>query len=716
MSAQDLRLPGRAVLTGVGHLTTLPPLPRRPPTGRLLLAAVLILLALISGAYWISTQYRIGQVSRGLLSRSYERRIAIADLMMRLQALEAGHGHPADGGPVALRSCRSSREAILRQRRRLEGLLVDVPDQSARYAALAGLIDRRISALDAAFHAPGASSAPVGAVLPGQDGTAQAQRLAATMMGAEDRMIAERSRRWDERVAGTQRLLWLLAAAAFVLTCAGLAVTLFRRRSRYPLALQAQEAVARLTGVFDGTNDAIVLLDPDGRIEAVNPAVTRLLGYQPVMLTGRDIAMLVDVLPPVGSLAERIGLEGGGISEPLRIDRVAYHRDGHSVPVDVALGLMPMATGLHVVAAIRDISERKAIDRMKDEFIATASHELRTPLTSVVGALGLLRTISGTTLSEPARRLVTVAEENSRRMIDLVNDLLDLEKLDSGALALRSRPIDLVPILRNAARGGEGLAAERGVAIAVEVPPDGLPMAGDEGRLARVVTNLLANAIRFSPDYGTVTLSAERRSGRAVVTVADRGPGVPPAFRQRLFTRFAQAGDARSAGGSGLGLAISQQIVRAHGGTIWFEPRPGGGACFRFSIALRAGGEATTLRLLVCGGPSLVTPDMVRSLADQGIAIERAGPADAVPDRAGHDAILIDLDDAGAGEDALAMLFGADATMPVLPVIVRAGGQFWRAHGVSRDAWRTTHGGAAIADIGALIRADRRNAGGGTPP
>ena len=703
--------PGTADKTGLAHLTTLPPLPSRPSIGRLLLLAVLMLAVLVCGARWISTQYRTGQVSRGLLTRSYDRRIVIADLMARLQEVEAGrHDYLANRDPAALRSYRSARVAIRQQRHRLERLLIDIPAQSARYAALSDLIDRRLSALDAALPTP--TSRP-GASAGRADGlTARAQMLAAAMMQEEDRMIAERSRRWDARAARAQRMVWLLVTAAFILVGAGLAVALSWRRARYPLVLQAQEAVARLTGVFAGTNDAIALLDPDGRIEAVNPAVTRLLGYQPATLIGRDIAMLIDALPPVGSLAERIGLDAGRIAEPLRIDRVAYHVDGHSVPVDVALGLMPMPTGLHVVAAIRDISERKAIDRMKDEFIATASHELRTPLTSVVGALGLLRTISGTALSEPARRLVTVAEENSRRMIDLVNDLLDLEKLDSGALVLCSRPIDLVPVLHHAARGSEGLAAGRGVVIALESPMDGLPVAGDEGRLARVVTNLLANAIRFSPDGGTVTLSAERRGGRAVVTVADRGPGVSPAFRERLFTRFAQAGDARSAGGSGLGLAISQQIVRAHGGTIWFEPRQGGGACFRFSIALRAGGEAA-LRLLVCGGVGFVTPDMEHALAEQGIMVERAEGADVAADQARQDAVLIDLDDAGPGKDALAMLFDTDGAMPVIPVIVRAGGQFWRAHGVSRDAWRVADGGAPITDLAALILADRR-AGGDT--
>jgi PAS domain S-box-containing protein len=667
-----------------------------------IVAALLLIVVLACGAQWISSEYGRGQVARAMLSRSYDRRIVISDLMSHLKDMETdGRSYRTTGDPLFLLSYRFAAAAIDEQQQRLERLLINVPLQSARYRELHGIIGRRKDVLDAGLQARAPDAKPAARDRSderlGDDAMEQARMLANAMMMEEDRMIADRSRRWNERSVTARRNVWWAAAAFFGTIAAVLIAVLNGRRAQFRLAVEMQKTAARLNGVFLGTHDAIALIDAQGRIEAVNPAVTRMLGHTPAKLIGRDIASLIDVLPQTGTLAERIGLAHGAIAEPLRIDRCAYHADGHSVPVDVVLGLMPMPRRLHVVAAIRDVSERKAIDRMKDEFIATASHELRTPLTSVVGALGLLRTSSGAILPDAARRLVAVAEENSRRLIDLVNDLLDIEKMGSAGPRGRTMPIDLGPILQRAARGSEGLAAGRGVAISVAIPPGGLPVHGDAGELTRVVTNLLANAIRFSPDGGVVTVKADRHEGWAVVTtVEDQGPGVPPAFREQLFARFAQSEERRSTGGTGLGLAISRQIIQAHGGAIWFEPRPGGGARFRFSIDLRRT-DPPPPRLLLVAAAAEAMP-VLRAIADHGgcdaerattlaDALAGGGLADAAGGarREHYDAMLVDPGADGPAESAaLATLLAVRKDMPTF---ILRDGRLSVANGADGDGW-----------------------------
>src|SRR5262249_27997819 len=156
-----------------------------------------------------------------------------------------------------------------------------------------------------------------------------------------------------------------------------------------------------------------------------------MLGYGPAELVNRDASTLLDVMDGEGNFHARVGLINGRLEQSGWHDRTVRHRDGHLVPVDIGLGLMPLPGELHIVAAIRDISEGKAVERLKDEFVATVSHELRTPLTSVVGSLGLLRAGSVGELPDAAHRLVEIAENNSRRLIRLINDILDIEKISS---------------------------------------------------------------------------------------------------------------------------------------------------------------------------------------------------------------------------------------------------------------------------------------------
>ena len=226
-----------------------------------------------------------------------------------------------------------------------------------------------------------------------------------------------------------------------------------------------------------------------------------------------------------------------------------------------------------------DIRQLKEVERMKTEFVSTVSHELRTPLTAIRGSLGLV--LAGTTgpVASKTRDLLQIALQNTERLIRLINDILDVERIEAGHLVVRREPVELADVLRSTVESLRTVAMEAGVAIAVEGETSAVVTA-DPDRLVQVFTNLISNAVRFSPRGETVTVSAKTTPTSVVVFVTDRGPGIPLEFRRRIFGKFQQADPAGSAGGAGLGLAIVRAIVERHGGSIRFDSAPGHGTTF----------------------------------------------------------------------------------------------------------------------------------------
>jgi PAS domain S-box-containing protein len=240
-----------------------------------------------------------------------------------------------------------------------------------------------------------------------------------------------------------------------------------------------------------------------------------------------------------------------------------------------------------VVTVSVNITERKEIERLKSEFVSTISHELRTPLTCIKGSLGLIVAGALGAVSDKAINMVNVAYRNSDRLIGLVNDILDMEKLESGEMNFEFKALDLSRLVRDAVENNAGFAKEHNVEFVLGALEDVKILRGDPDRLTQVVANFLSNAAKFSPDGGVVNISLIRRDGVATVSVDDCGPGVPAAFQNRIFERFSQAdgSDSRPKGGSGLGLNISKAIVEKHGGAIGFENLSTGGASFYFSLS-----------------------------------------------------------------------------------------------------------------------------------
>jgi signal transduction histidine kinase len=262
-----------------------------------------------------------------------------------------------------------------------------------------------------------------------------------------------------------------------------------------------------------------------------------------------------------------------------------HRADGPDYPAEVRWQLLSTEGQPVVISLVHDITERKQMERMKDEFISVVNHELRTPLTSIHGAVKLLQQGAGGELPPKAGRLVTLAADNTDRLRRIVDDILDLERIASGRMEFRFEVLDARTVLDGVAAAYEAAARAAGIAFAIEAPAD-LALRADAQRLHQVLANLVSNAIKFAPRDSRVTLTAAAAPpGQVRLEVIDRGPGIPEEFRDRIFQRFAQAdmNTRRTKGGSGLGLSIAKQMTESMAGTIGYDSAPGR-TCFHLTL------------------------------------------------------------------------------------------------------------------------------------
>jgi PAS domain S-box-containing protein len=266
---------------------------------------------------------------------------------------------------------------------------------------------------------------------------------------------------------------------------------------------------------------------------------------------------------------------------------VATQAEAHLIRLDGAtIEAEITATGVTfdgrpaVQVLVRDVGERRAVERMKDELLSVVSHELRTPLTSIRGSLGLLAGGLLGTLPPPGQRMLDIAVGNADRLMRLLNDVRDLQRMRAGRLTLDVQPCEVSQMVDQAASEMRGMAERANVALSVG-DARGVVMA-DADRLVQVLTNLLSNAIKFSPENGAVHLAVDDDGRRVRFSVSDRGRGIPTDKLETIFERFEQvdASDSRLQGGTGLGLAICRGIVQQHGGRVWAESAPNEGSTF----------------------------------------------------------------------------------------------------------------------------------------
>ncbi len=349
----------------------------------------------------------------------------------------------------------------------------------------------------------------------------------------------------------------------------------------------------RIATILETAQDAFVGIDTQGCICDWNSAAETMLGWRRDEALGRPAAELV--VPPrlrAHAQAALARFRETGTLDILgrRVETMLCRRDGSEVTVEMTSGLAGTAEGPFFSIFVHDISERKQVERMKNEFVSTVSHELRTPLTAISASLALLADGMAGELPEDAKGLVGVANASSERLVRLVGDVLDLQKIDAGRMEFDRTVQPVLPIAEAAVASMASLAAQAGVTLACEAGPgaDDLEASVDRDRITQVLANLLSNAVKFSPAGSTVLTRVERIGDRVRLSVADQGDGIPEAFRPRVFQRFAQADgtNSRRSGGTGLGLAICKTIVEEHGGTIGFESREGQGTTFAFTLAL----------------------------------------------------------------------------------------------------------------------------------
>jgi len=347
---------------------------------------------------------------------------------------------------------------------------------------------------------------------------------------------------------------------------------------------RADELYRQQEILLDSVADGIFGVDRHGNVSFANPAAARLLGAPASSLTGKPIHDLLHAAAPATlRCAEDCALRQASVREAAASgeDRI-FRFDGTSFAAEYSL--TPILDRGHFsgsVLSFRDVSQRNALDRLKDEFISTVSHELRTPLTSIRGALGLLSSGILGEVNEKAANLLRIALTNSDRLVRLINDILDLERIQSGREPLTFRPVQLSGIVKQAIGDMQPVADAAGVQLLHDT--SNAEIDADPDRLLQVLTNLLSNAVKFSPPNSTVSIMLRPSVSGVTLAVIDHGRGIPADKLEAVFGRFQQvdASDSRQKGGSGLGLAICRTIVLQHSGRIWAERNPIRGTTFR---------------------------------------------------------------------------------------------------------------------------------------
>lgn len=351
-------------------------------------------------------------------------------------------------------------------------------------------------------------------------------------------------------------------------------------------AIRASEE--RIRKIVENMIVGLIIMNRDGFIEQINPACERIFGYRAEELVGCHLMTLfhdatlfsVHNQQDCRNFMENVFQKG--------LNRVgefdAMKRIGEPFPIELSLSELEMGEGKRYLANILDVSERREVERLKKEFVSTVSHELRTPLTSIRGSLTLLNVGALGSLPDQAKKVVGIAERNTIRLITLINDILDIEKLESGKLDMEFALVPLSNVLERSDQAVRAFAEQNGIRL--EIMPTNAQVWADGDRLVQVLVNLVSNAVKFSPKGATVTIAVQEIPNWIDVKVIDRGRGIPAKYKGLLFQRFQQvdASDSKKKGGTGLGLAICKGIIEAHHGTIGVESEEGKGSIFWFRI------------------------------------------------------------------------------------------------------------------------------------
>ncbi len=367
--------------------------------------------------------------------------------------------------------------------------------------------------------------------------------------------------------------------------------TMSRRLQAFK-ALNLDKIVAekqRSEAIIQSLTDGIIVVDDQMQIVAINPAAATLFGTRPEFAQGRhyleaiDNRTLYDQMRSVMAGGTPEGEEGEVQSDRPKIAELTIERGSTehyqylTTPVTTEDGRQ-----LGVVLLLQNITSLKQIDQLKSEFVMTASHELRTPLTGMAMSIDLLEETAQAKLSENEQELLKTAKEDVQRLRELVNDLLDLSKIESGKLEMKMDAIAPEKLINKAIDLLNIQAKESKLQLTSQVSSPLKDVSVDANKITWVLTNLIANAIRYAKS--TIEVSARSHGTWISIAVKDDGPGIDPAYQSKIFDKFVQVNTSKDVGGSGLGLSICREIVKAHGGTIWVDSDTGKGSTFTFTL------------------------------------------------------------------------------------------------------------------------------------
>ena len=354
--------------------------------------------------------------------------------------------------------------------------------------------------------------------------------------------------------------------------------------------MEIAEKEQELAYQIEHAGDAIVNVDLGGRFTLVNRMAELISGYERQDLLGQHFTTLVH--PGYWDLMSgllRGGERDGRYQDIHEIEIVT--KEAEQVPLGVRLSVLKhqgRIVGGQIIA--RDIRERKRLERLKSEFLASVSHELRTPLASIMGFVELLLGEEPGELTPTQREFLEIMLESSHRLLGMVNDILDVSRIEVGDLDLRTQRIRLEEVVARAVRSARHLAESKEIALELEMGPPLPIIKGDPERLEQVMDNLLNNAVKFTPRGGEITVRVQSRQPYEVqVEVTDTGIGIPSADMPHLFSRFHRGENVapQAIPGAGLGLHITQAIVTEHGGRIEVESKVGKGSTFRFTLPFK---------------------------------------------------------------------------------------------------------------------------------
>jgi PAS domain S-box-containing protein len=641
---------------------------------------------------------------------TYEVLTATDHVQQGIAEMEAGfRGYALTRDPRFLQQWRAGMRSLREQESGIRRLTADNPAQQRRLAQAEGAFRQwlQLQAQSAVLRpettrdAAIAVAADPAGLAARSEAVERARRALQQMEAAESALLRERAARAASLERRTRMLLLagsLLAVGLAVAT----ALMVERRTRRLALVNQALEdevasramardALARMSRqnelILESAAEGIYGLDPQGYTLFLNPAAARMLGRAPDDAIGRPFEAVL------GMGAAEAGGDGvnpvratlhSGVAREVK-DAAFRRADGTSFPVEYAsTPIVEEGSITGAVVTFRDVTERREVERMKDEFVSVVSHELRTPLTSIRGSLGLLAAGKLGEVPEKGRRMLEIAVQNTDRLVRLINDILDIERIESGRVTMELRSVDASDLARQSVEVMSAMADKAGVRLLARA--DRHPLEADPDRILQVLTNLLSNAIKFSPAGAEVALAVERGDGEVVFRVRDQGRGIPADRLESIFERFSQvdSSDARDKGGTGLGLAICRSIVQQHGGRIWVESVPGEGSTFTFTLPTAFVPEPRPVGvddgegplILVCDDdPSVleVVEEILRGWGYRSVGVTDGEAAVREAVRLHPDAILLDMMMPGmTGSDTLQALRRRPDTRAIPVVILSA--------------------------------------------